>query len=201
MNQHRGSDFNEFLAQENLMTPTPRTDAIAHRGHGPTAYIAEITDLARQLERENQTFRAAQKACEDCDAPRVDRIAELERELAVWKHDVKLLEAELEQERQDRKQADLDTIRALGERNEARAEIAVWKHDVKRLEAELETFDEKAIEWWCEYQDLKAKAGDYRAEIDQIKATLANPHAVHVNMLRGTIQWTPANLRHLLGET
>lgn len=39
-------------------------------------------DFARQLERENQTFRAAQKACEDCDAPRVDRIAELERELA-----------------------------------------------------------------------------------------------------------------------
>ena len=38
------------------------------------------------------------------------------------------------------------------------------------------------------------------AEIEQIKATLANPHAVHINMLRGTIQWTPANLRHLLGE-
>ena len=37
-------------------------------------------------------------------------------------------------------------------------EIAVWKHDVKRLEAELETFDEAAIMWWCEYQDLKAKA-------------------------------------------
>ena len=68
------------------------------------------------------------------------------------------LEQNLDQERQDRKQADLDTIRALGERNEARAKIAVWKHDVKRLEAELETFDEKAIEWWCEYQDLKAKA-------------------------------------------
>ena len=82
----------------------------------------------------------------------------MEAELAVWKHDVKRLEAELEQERQDRKQADLDTIRALGERNEARAEIAVWKHEAKRLEAELETFDEKAIEWWCEYQDLKAKA-------------------------------------------
>ena len=80
-------------------------------------------------------------------------------------------------------------------------ELAVWKHESKRIEAELEKFDERAIEWWCEYQDLKAKAGDDRAEIDQIKATLANPHAVHVNMLRGTIQWTPANLRHLLGET
>jgi molecular chaperone GrpE (heat shock protein) len=75
-----------------------------------------MTGLSRQLERENQTFRAAQKACEDCDAPRVDRIAELERELVVW------------------------------------------KHEAKRLEAELETFDEQAIVWWCEYQDLKAKA-------------------------------------------
>ena len=82
MNKHRGSDFNEFLIEQGIMTPTPRTDAIAHRGLGSVAYIAEITDLARQLERENQTFRAAQKACEDCDAPRVDRIAELERELA-----------------------------------------------------------------------------------------------------------------------
>lgn len=68
------------------------------------------------------------------------------------------LERELEQERQDRKQADLDCLRALGERNDMRAEIAVWKHEAKRLEAELEKFDETAISWWCEYQDLKAKA-------------------------------------------
>ena len=115
MNQHRGSDFNQFLAQENLMTPTPRTDAIAHRGLGSVAYIAEMTDFARQLERENQTFRAAQKACEDCDAPRVDRIAELERELAakdshadeIYKAAVNLA-AKLE--------ADLATERALADR-------------------------------------------------------------------------------------
>lgn len=131
MNQHRGSDFNQFLIEEEIMTPTPRTDAIAHRGLGTVTYIAEMTDFARQLERR----------------------------LAVWKHESKRLEEELEQERQDRKQADLDTIRALGERNDA------------------------------------------RSEIEQIKATLADPHAVHINMLRGTIQWTPANLRHLLGET
>jgi hypothetical protein len=46
-------------------------------------------------------------------------------------------------------------------------EIAVWKHDVKRLEAELETFDEAAIVWWCEYQDLKAKARSDQSEIDR----------------------------------
>jgi predicted nuclease with TOPRIM domain len=37
-------------------------------------------------------------------------------------------------------------------------ELAVWHHEAKRLEAELAKFDETAIEWWCEYQDLKAKA-------------------------------------------
>lgn len=42
------------------------------------------------------------------------RIAKLARQL----------ERELEQERQDRKQADLDTIRALGERNDAGAALA-----------------------------------------------------------------------------
>jgi len=33
-------------------TPTPRTDAIAHRGLSSVAYIAEMTSLCRQLERE-----------------------------------------------------------------------------------------------------------------------------------------------------
>ena len=158
------------------MNDTPRTDAIAHRGYNESAYISEMTGLSRQLERENKTFRAAQKACEDCDAPRVDRIAELERELAesteslafqtqlnrevielekktfgelaaereqitILRSDEKRLvgftktyrlradeaEAKLEQERQDRRQAELDVCRALGERNDARAELASLK--------------------------------------------------------------------------
>ena len=50
----------------------------------------------------------------------------------------------------------LDALCHHSERMEA--EIAVWKHEAKRLEAELEKFDQTAIEWWCEYQDLKAKA-------------------------------------------
>jgi hypothetical protein len=37
------------------------------------------------------------------------------------------LERELEQERQDRRQAELDVCRALGERNDARAELASLK--------------------------------------------------------------------------
>jgi uncharacterized small protein (DUF1192 family) len=40
---------------------------------------------------------------------------------------------------------------------ELERELAVWKHEAKRLEAELAKFDETAIEWWLEYQDLKAK--------------------------------------------
>ena len=112
------------------MTPTPRTDAMASTMFPDGSRWVQI-EFARQLERENQTFRAAQKACEDCDAPRVDRIDELERELAearathaaLYAGTLKL-ESELDQERQDRKQADIDTIRALGERNDARAELA-----------------------------------------------------------------------------
>ena len=63
------------------MTQTPRTDAMASTMFPDGSRWVQI-EFARQLERENQTFRAAQKACEDCDAPRVDRIDELERELA-----------------------------------------------------------------------------------------------------------------------
>ena len=117
------------------MTPTPRTDA-------------EVVELSAEKYSDLDAYMRMTKHARD-----------LERELDVWKHESTRLEEELEQERQDRKQADLDTIRALGERNDA------------------------------------------RSEIEQIKATLADPHAVHINMLRGTIQWTPANLRHLLGET
>jgi chromosome segregation ATPase len=50
---------------------------------------------------------------ESTNSPAAKRIAELEREL--------------EQERQDRKQAEADICRALGERNDARAELASLK--------------------------------------------------------------------------
>ena len=40
------------------MTPTPRTDAIAHRGLDSVAYIAEMTNLARELEAELVAERA-----------------------------------------------------------------------------------------------------------------------------------------------
>jgi len=77
--------------------PTPRTDAAEFNRHSllserPPQVVP--ADFARQLERENQTFRAAQKACEDCDAPRVDRIDELERELAAEREQVAILQSD-----------------------------------------------------------------------------------------------------------
>ena len=50
----------------------------------------------------------------------------------------------------------LDAICYHAERMEA--EIAVWKHESKRLDEQLKAMEETAIEWRCEYQDLKDKA-------------------------------------------
>ena len=67
------------------------------------------------------------------------------------------LERELEQERQDRKQADLDALRALGERNDARAELAVWKHEAETLRKQLEAEHETAISLFIELHELKQR--------------------------------------------
>jgi transposase len=67
-NPHRGSDFADFLAEEGLMTPTPRTDAAIAASDGQWSFT--LRDLAQ----------------------------ELERELAVWKHEAKRLEDQLEAE-------------------------------------------------------------------------------------------------------
>lgn len=53
----------------------------------------------------------------DMDQPEPSTITRMLTELCDY---TERLERELEQERQDRKQADLDTIRALGERNDER---------------------------------------------------------------------------------
>ena len=44
---------------------------------------AALYDEGRALERENQTLRAAQKACEDCDAPTMAEIAALRERVRV----------------------------------------------------------------------------------------------------------------------
>ncbi len=67
-NPHRGSDFADFLAEEDLMTPTPRTDAAIAASDGQWSFT--LRDLAQQMERE----------------------------LAVWKHEVETLRDQLKAE-------------------------------------------------------------------------------------------------------
>ena len=39
------------------------------------------------------------------------------------------------------------------------------------------------------------------AEYRNVLKILKDPVAVHINMLRGTIAWTPGHLRHVLGDS
>ena len=103
----------------------------------------------------------------------VGRLTKLEREIQETRSDlefrrglyglqaerVERLERELEQERQDRKQAELDVCRALGERNDARAEVA-------RLKATL--------------------ADPAEVELAMIRGDIAIPHRVEFDGIRDT---------------
>ena len=53
----------------------------------------------------------------------------------------------------------------------------------------------QAIDALCDHAERLER------ELEQVKTILADPLAVHINMMRGTIKWTPANLRHLLGDS
>ncbi len=75
----------------------------------------------------------------------------------------------------------------------------------RQLERELEQAKDG---WRDEIQKAQADmrraermVNEAKEELAQIKAVLADPLKVHLNMMRGTIAWTPANLRHLLGDT
>ena len=137
MNKHRGSDFNQFLIEEGIMTPTPtpRTDAIAHRGLGSVAYIAQMTSLGRELERELADAREwSSKLADVADELR----AEL-AEIAEWREmidrEVGTLREELATERElaDRLADHLDTALGAFDNQEAphvvRANrtLAAWK--------------------------------------------------------------------------
>lgn len=127
-NPHRGSDFTEFMIEEGLMS---------------------LTETIAFIRRYNAWRRG-----DDSEQPQPYQIGQA---LDALCDHAERLERELDQERQDRKQADLDAIRALGERNDARKESAVWKHEVDLLRAELEKFDEKAISMFIELHELKQR--------------------------------------------
>jgi hypothetical protein len=61
-------------------TLTPRTDAIAHRGYNESTYIAEMTGLARELERELAELR---KNTSELIVSLQTEMNGIERELAV----------------------------------------------------------------------------------------------------------------------
>lgn len=57
--------------------PTPRTDAIAHAGHNESVYIARMTYLARELERELADARAwSSRLADFADDTRAELAAE-----------------------------------------------------------------------------------------------------------------------------
>lgn len=93
------------------VSDTPRTDAAIKASNGFWSFV--LRDLAQELERE-----LSESIESHAFQVKFNREV-IERE--------KQTHAKLEQERQDRKQADLDALRALGERNDARAELARLK--------------------------------------------------------------------------
>jgi hypothetical protein len=128
------------------MTPTPRTDAAIAASDGQWSFV--LRDLAQELERElaESTESLAFQTQLNREVIELEKktFAELaaEREqITILRSDEKRLvgftktyrlradeaEAKLEQERQDRRQAELDVCRALGERNDAKAELASLK--------------------------------------------------------------------------
>ena len=64
------------------MAPTPRTDAIAHRGLGSVAYISEMTNFARQLERGLAAANDANVRCSISHMERCSEVRELKANLA-----------------------------------------------------------------------------------------------------------------------
>jgi hypothetical protein len=86
------------------------------------------------------------------------------------------LERELEQECQDRKQAELDVCRALGERNDARAII----------DATLKALPVGYIPAHTP-ESLAGRVADLVGELGRLTAMIEDPDKVELAMIRGDI--------------
>lgn len=66
----------------------------------------------------------------------------------------------------------------------------------KGLECQRDSWKEIARNNMSTLEDALRQRDEAREDL----AKLSDPLAVHINMMRGTIAWTPENLRHLLGD-
>jgi len=99
---------------------------------------------------------------ESTNSPAAKRIAELEREL--------------DQERQDRKQAEADVCRALGERNDAKAIISATLKPLPVGYIPAHT-----------PESLPGRVADLVSELGRLTAMLEDPDEVELAMIRGDI--------------
>jgi ribosomal protein S15P/S13E len=120
----------------------------------------------------------------------VGRLARLERDLQETRSDlefrrglyslqaerVERLERELEQERYDRKQANLDALRAFGERNDASAII----------DATLKALPVGYIPAHTP-ESLPGRVADLVSELGRLTAMIEDPAEVELAMIRGDI--------------
>ena len=140
------------------MTPTPRTDAIAHQGLGSVAYIAQMTSLGRELERE---LAAKDSHADEIYKASVDLAAKLEDDLAACREwSSKLadfaddLRADLATER-EQLAANHEATRLMGKWLEAERELA------DRLAGVLLSYDSDMLaghdmEWLPEHDETLA---------------------------------------------
>jgi hypothetical protein len=99
---------------------------------------------------------------ESGNSPAAKRIAELEREL--------------DQERQDRKQAEADVCRALGERNDARSIISATLKALPVGYIPAHTLE-----------TLPGRVADLVSELGRLTAMIEDPAEVELAMIRGDI--------------
>lgn len=143
------------------MSNTPRTDAILALLPGgqscdPQAVADDLRPEIARLEREIEELK------DNLDGSEITHEA--------TRADLRDCKRELEQERQDRKQADLDAIRALGERNDAREELAEVSKDFRCLAELLDGHD--ATECRANLVKLKQSLASELALADKLAARL-----------------------------
>ncbi len=93
-NPHRGSDFADFLAEEGLMTPTPRTDAAIAASDGQWSFV--LRDLAQEMEQQlaanHEAIKLMCKWLED-ERALADGLSSALTDSATWSHALPAYEA------------------------------------------------------------------------------------------------------------